>query len=75
LKDVIPRFSYGYQWWIPPLSIDRPAFFARGRYGQYITVVPELRLVVVVQAGPVESDPTFEDHLALVDTVIIPRVS
>jgi CubicO group peptidase (beta-lactamase class C family) len=75
VKDVGSRYGYGYQWWIPPLSIDRPAFFARGKYGQYITVVPELKLNVVVVAEPIDPDPTFEDHLALVDTVIIPRTS
>ncbi|MCP3956242.1 MAG: serine hydrolase [bacterium] len=45
--------GYGYWWWIgPPAPGDqRPIYSARGFRGQYIFVVPEHDLVVVVTAG------------------------
>jgi len=41
-----PAPGYGLFWWV---QSDRspPAFFARGRYGQHIYVVPEDDLVLV----------------------------
>ena len=42
----VPAPGYGLFWWV---QSDRspPAFFARGRYGQHIYVVPEDDLVLV----------------------------
>jgi CubicO group peptidase (beta-lactamase class C family) len=42
----VPASGYGLFWWV---QSDRspPAFFARGRYGQHIYVVPEDDLVLV----------------------------
>jgi len=37
---------YGYLWWITE-DADYPAFFAGGYGGQYVTVIPELELIVV----------------------------
>lgn len=45
--------GYGYQWWVMG-GLPDPAFEARGRFGQRITVVPALDLVVVV-TSPTES--------------------
>lgn len=41
--------NYGYQWWIRTLKADKEykAYFAIGYAGQYISVVPDLDLVVV----------------------------
>ena len=41
--------DYGYQWWVRTFGDNNyPSFFAQGHYGQYIFVVPDLKLVVVL---------------------------
>ncbi len=45
----IGGFGYGYYWWVIP---DLPGFTAWGHGGQYILVVPEADLVVVLTASP-----------------------
>jgi len=49
-----PPFGYGYLWWIfapdPRGKTGQDIYAARGRYGQYIIVVPEHDMVVVMYA-------------------------
>lgn len=51
-KSSVDRFAYGYMWWLfdsaspEYLPQYKGAYTARGAMGQYITVVPELDLVV-----------------------------
>lgn len=41
--------DYGYQWWVRTFGNNNyPAYFAQGHYGQYIFVVPDLKLVTVI---------------------------
>lgn len=41
--------NYGYQWWVRTFGDNNyDAYFAQGHYGQYIFVVPDLKLVVVL---------------------------
>lgn len=46
-------FGYGYQWWVKKVG-GYSSFRAWGRRGQFIVVVPELDLVIVVTS---ETDP------------------
>jgi CubicO group peptidase (beta-lactamase class C family) len=39
--------GYGYRWWITRLA-RHGAYSAQGRYGQLITVVPDLQAVIVI---------------------------
>ena len=70
--------AYGYQWWVTEAD-DEPAYFAWGRGGQLLEVVPSLSLVVVV-ASEIEYDrPRSAGFSAnvltfLVDHVIAPSV-
>ncbi len=68
-----PPFGYGYLWWIfapdPRGKTGQDIYAARGRYGQYIIVVPEHDMVVVVyamiQSVTDQNRPTelFYDHI------------
>jgi CubicO group peptidase (beta-lactamase class C family) len=40
------EYGYGYGWWVTPFD-----FYALGREGQYIRVIPSLNTVLVVTAG------------------------
>jgi len=40
------EYGYGYGWWITPVD-----FYALGRGGQYIRVIPSLNTIVVITSG------------------------
>ena len=46
-----PDRAYGYGWWVRDLA-GHDAFYAWGYGGQFIYVVPDLRLVVVMTSSP-----------------------
>ena len=46
-----------------------------GRYGQLITVVPDLRAVIVISSRTLDTAPSIEDHLAMMDAAIVPGLS
>jgi CubicO group peptidase (beta-lactamase class C family) len=66
--------GYGYLWWVTPLATHR-AYSARGRYGQLITVVPDLQAVIVISSRTLDDPPSIEDHLAMMDAAIVPGLS
>jgi CubicO group peptidase (beta-lactamase class C family) len=77
-RNLVPeldqtRSGYGYLWWDTPLATEQ-AFSAQGQYGQLITVIPDLRAVIVVSSRASENPPTPDDLQALVDTIIVPRL-
>ena len=43
--------------------------------GQLITVVPELRAVIVISSRTLDDPPSIEDHLAMMDAAIVPGLS
>jgi CubicO group peptidase (beta-lactamase class C family) len=50
VPDLI--WGYGYQWWLGTFTTgDIDSYFAAGWGGQYIFVLPELEMVVVMTAG------------------------
>jgi CubicO group peptidase (beta-lactamase class C family) len=60
-------FGYGYQWW----THDRiGAFFARGRAGQLIVVIPRYALIVVFTANVSDDQVLFD----LIDEFVLPAV-
>jgi CubicO group peptidase (beta-lactamase class C family) len=66
--------GYGYLWWVTPLA-RHGAYSASGRYGQLITVMPDLRAVIVISSRTLDDPPSIDDHLAMMDTAIVPGLS
>ena len=64
---------YGYLWWITAQA-TRPAYFAGGYGGQYVTVVPDLELVVVTTGDVDVLIPSSADPLRLVADVVVPAM-
>ena len=71
--------GYGYLWWITPLArhgaYSAQGRYGQGRYGQLITVVPDLRAVIVISSRTLDDPPSIDDHLAMMDTAIVPGLS
>jgi CubicO group peptidase (beta-lactamase class C family) len=66
--------GYGYLWWVTPLA-RHDAYSAHGRYGQLITVVPDLDAVIVISARILDTAPSIEDHLTMMNAAIVPGLS
>jgi CubicO group peptidase (beta-lactamase class C family) len=59
---------YGYHWWLANVDGHR-VVYARGILGQYIIVIPDLRMVVVrlgIERGTKENDQHYSDFKAYV---------
>jgi CubicO group peptidase (beta-lactamase class C family) len=65
--------QYGYHWWVLPSEVH-PAFFAAGYGGQYLWMVPDLDLIVVITAEPWLPAKLVQDHNFLVTDFVIPAV-
>ena len=61
--EGIPEFSYGYMWWcfneLNDNSIYKGSFTASGYGGQWITVIPEARLVIAHKTRFGGDNPKF----------------
>jgi CubicO group peptidase (beta-lactamase class C family) len=64
---------YGYLWWITE-DRGRRSFFAGGYGGQYVTVIPELGVVVVTTGDAAVLTRTSGNPRRLVSDVIIPAL-
>ena len=73
-KGSSPNISagYGWLWWVGTEGGDH-TFFAQGRGGQYVYVVPDLDLVTVVTSDPETSGGV--DPKILITRTIIPTVT
>ncbi|MHA2330794.1 MAG: serine hydrolase domain-containing protein [Candidatus Hodarchaeales archaeon] len=61
---------YAFQWWIFPETFDYFTFTASGYKGQWITVIPDLNLLVIFTA-----DSTSSFYRDLLTNYIIPAVT
>jgi len=72
-----PDRSYGYGWWVREIA-DYDSFYAWGYGGQFIYVVPELRLVTVMTSSANPGDG-LRDHrrslYRLMEDEIVPLIS
>jgi CubicO group peptidase (beta-lactamase class C family) len=66
-----PFGGYGYQWWVTS-EHGHPSFLAAGFGGQFVQVVPDLDLVVVITSDPARQR---DDAQTLVGETIIPAVT
>jgi CubicO group peptidase (beta-lactamase class C family) len=64
------KIPYGYQWWIIA-SEGHLAFCAIGLGGQYITVIPDLDIVIAVSSDSMSLKP---QHQGVVPSFVIPAV-
>lgn len=64
---------YGYQWWVTDAS-GYAAFFALGFGGQYIYVVPELKLIAVAAVGFEGQPVELRSPRPIIEDVVIPLV-
>jgi CubicO group peptidase (beta-lactamase class C family) len=58
--------EYGYGWWIDTLA-GHPAYYAWGHGGQFIFVVPDLKLVVAATSVPASGEGRREHQRAIYD--------
>ena len=65
--------DYGYLWWVTMVD-GHAAYYAAGFGGQYIYVIPDLALVVVI-TGNASSFPEFSKYLDIVRLFIVPAIS
>ena len=66
-----PFDGYGYQWWVTS-DHGHPSFVAVGYGGQFIQVIPDLDLVVVITS---DADNGRDDAQQLVGEAIVPAAT
>jgi CubicO group peptidase (beta-lactamase class C family) len=71
-------WGYGYQWRLGQAIIDDQLidlFFASGRGGQHIFVVPDLRLVTVFTAQPIDNSGGHNRNFIMMADYVLPTVT
>lgn len=73
-QTKITKVAYGYLWWNIPFKVNQGLVFSKtatGNGGQYIMIIPELKMVAVFTGGAYNSQ---EDKLpfALLGDILIP---
>jgi hypothetical protein len=67
MPQVRPHTAYGYQWWLltaeaPPRTVAWAAF---GYGGQYLLVVPEVEVIVIVTGWNIAEHPDVDPYVTL----------
>ena len=76
IPDVWPKnqrqdHGYGYQWWVPPRAKGEARMFsARGFGGQFLFVVPDYDLVVVMNAWNIHTRPELDSERAVAERIL-----
>jgi CubicO group peptidase (beta-lactamase class C family) len=52
------RPRYGYFWWVAPIEAESSRYYAEGRFGQFIYVVPD-RELIIVRTGRSDGDVSW----------------
>lgn len=65
--------DYGYLWWVTTVE-GHPAYYAAGFGGQYIYVIPDLDVVLVI-TGNASSFPEFSRYLDIVRLFLVPAIA
>ena len=60
-----PNVGYQHFWWVAAQPAGGPHFWAEGRFGQFIYVVPDLELVIV-RLGRDDGDVNWQSFLAAI---------
>lgn len=75
-ESPIPGYlhGYGFQWWLGTFSTGDTDFYtAAGHGGQFIIVLPDPEMVVVITAGDFD-DGDYDALLGMVDDYMLPAV-
>lgn len=72
IGDPASGFAYGFLWWVHSVS-GYGVFSAEGLGGQWLTVIPDLDLVVVITTSD-EDDARTMDYFAVVGKFLLPAV-
>lgn len=79
--EIVPgtrNWGYGYQWWREEFNVQGkvyPAIFAAGYGGQFLWIVPELRLVVLaLHHNPTDFKYIHTLNWVQMESIIIPAV-
>ncbi len=72
------EFGYGYMWWVwdgPKVTCAfEGAYTGRGAYGQFITVLPTLDMVVAHKTLP-DARTSWEEYVQILDALVAARVT
>jgi CubicO group peptidase (beta-lactamase class C family) len=71
LPSSVPGDGYGYQWWTTRVDAH-PGFVAVGAGGQFIQVIPDLDLVVVITT---DTDQDRSDPQSLIEGTIVSAIA
>lgn len=67
------EFGYGYMWWVwdgPKVSCEfEGAYTGRGAYGQFITVIPKLEMVVAHKTYP-DARTSWQEYVQVLDGLV-----
>ncbi|MCC6791595.1 MAG: serine hydrolase, partial [Thermomicrobiales bacterium] len=72
--DATGYAAYGYQWWVIDTGLYR-AYFALGFGSQYVYVVPDLDLIVVVVKGFDDPPPVVSISRPFIETYVVPAAA